>query len=287
MTSFFGTMRCVVAMFCVGDIVYQSAVAFSTMPGRTTTTAASSGTPSKSQDLKYLSDLHTPSLVLDLQAIEKIRGSPLTIGDDWILEPAVRRRPERADDQPPPLLLPESLDELMRQGEAKGVDVCFGYIHTKVLQSRSNNGEDDEQEETSSYLAKLDLPTSDGKVVVLDAHLVLGLNNHHVGSYYWARSAGGGAAMEAPGVVLRGGNRLDWASDEFKDCNSNDGKRSEWVNYLKVNDQVQLRPRCLSASVVRLFRDHIYGITSARRPLGAEPVVVCRFDAMEQQRRPQ
>jgi hypothetical protein len=297
MTSFFWTMR-YVALFCVGDIVHQSAVAFSTIPGRTTTTTtASTGTPSQrldnKNDLKYLSDLPTPSLVLDLQAIEKIRGSAffpdhiphLTIGDDWILEPVARRRPERVDDEPPPLFLPESLDELMRQGEAKGVDVCFGYIHTKVLQSRSNNGEDDGQEETSSYLATLDLPTSTSDVV--DAHLVLGLNNHHVGSYYWARSAGGGAAMEAPGVVLRGGNRLEWASQNYKDCNSNDGKRSEWVNFLKINDQVQLRPQSLSASVVRMFRDHVYGITSAKRPLGAEPVVVCRFDAIEQRRQPQ
>jgi hypothetical protein len=295
MKSFFWTMLCV-ALFCVG-FVHQSAVALSTIPGRTTTTAASTDTRSKNA-LKYLSDLPTPSLVLDLQAIEKIRGSsffadnipPLTIGDDWILEPAARSRQpeERADDEQPPLLLPESLDELIRQGEAKGADVCFGYIHAKVVQSRYNSGEDDGQEETSSYLAKLDLPTSttsDGMVADVDAHLVLGLNNHHVGSYYWARSAGGGAAMEAPGVVLRGGNRLEWASHNYKDCNSNDGKRSKWVNFLKGNDQVQLRPKFLSASVVRMFRDHVYGITGAKRPLGAEPVVVCRFDAIERRQR--
>jgi hypothetical protein len=253
---------------------------------------------------RYLSDLPTPSLVLDLMAIEKIiRGSGPSFTDDansippfrirdWILHPkscnnSDRQQEHHDDDDDDDEVttrstatttgtntrLPESLDELTtaRHGaDTKGLDVCFGYIHATVLEPRHREGR---------YLAKLDLvPTGTSTTTtVVDAHLVLGLNNHHVGSYYWARSAGGGAAMEAPGIALRGGNRLEWESSSFKDCNSNDGKRSEWVNFLNVGDQVQLRPHDLAASI-RHFRDHVYGISSAGRPLGAEPMVLCRFD---------
>jgi hypothetical protein len=254
-----------------------------------------------------LSDLPTPSLVLDLMAIDKIMGRGPTFTDansippfrirDWILYPTSTGDSHPEQHNPPDdevtttrstattttgttntRLLLGNLDELtVRHGtETKGLlDVCFGYIHAKVLEPRHREG---------LYLAKLDLPTgttTTTNTTTVDAHLVLGLNNHHVGSYYWARSAGGGAAMEAPGIALRGGNRLEWESSSisssFTDCNSNDGKRSEWVNFLTVDDQVQLRPHNLDASI-SLFRDNVYGISSAGRPLGAEPMVLCRFD---------
>jgi hypothetical protein len=250
-----------------------------------------------------LSDLPTPSLVLDLMAIDKMRGRGPTFTDansiiapfrirDWVLYPtsAGDRQHDHPDDEEVTTTRStststtgttntrrlENLDELTaRHGaETKGLlDVCFGYIHAKVLEPRHRDGR---------YLAKLDLPTGSTPTTTttttVDAHLVLGLNNHHVGSYYWARSAGGGAAMEAPGIALRDGNRLEWESSvSFTDCNSNDGKRSEWVNFLTVGDQVQLRPHDLAASI-SLFRDNVYGISSAGRPLGAEPMVVCRFE---------
>eukprot|EP00520_Triparma_pacifica_P019614 CAMPEP_0118642678 /NCGR_PEP_ID=MMETSP0785-20121206/5961_1 /TAXON_ID=91992 /ORGANISM="Bolidomonas pacifica, Strain CCMP 1866" /LENGTH=131 /DNA_ID=CAMNT_0006534241 /DNA_START=302 /DNA_END=693 /DNA_ORIENTATION=- len=70
-----------------------------------------------------------------------------------------------------------------------------------------------------------------------DIFLALGLNNHYVGGYYWARSGLGiGSAAEAPGVVVDVSNgKLMWG-----ELNSNDGKRSEWVEFLKEGDQVQL-----------------------------------------------
>ena len=124
---------------------------------------------------------------------------------------------------------------------------------------------------------------------VVPAHLVLGLNNHHVISYYWARSAGSGAAMEAPGVhVVKNDDatstssavQMRWASPEgYTACNSNDGKRSEWVQYLKEDDQIQLRPNNFETTVrSATFRDSIYGVTMLGRPLGSEPIVVCRWN---------
>lgn len=85
--------------------------------------------------------------------------------------------------------------------------------------------------------------------------------------------------MEAPGIVLDG-TYLKWESqDGFTACNSNDGKRSEWVNFLRVGDQVQLRPADDPAAtcILDFFTDAVYGVSSEGRPLGAEPYVACQF----------
>jgi hypothetical protein len=107
------------------------------------------------------------------------------------------------------------------------------------------------------------------------------LNNHHVGSYYWARSAGSGAAMEAPGIELSQGSVLRWKDPEFAKCNSNDGKRSEWANFLRPGDQVQLVPanHALMAQVIYFAKAHsVYGVSTRGRPMGSEPIVVCQYE---------
>lgn len=164
---------------------------------------------------------------------------------------------------------------------ASGV-VCFGYIHCTVVAPSKPTSSDASM--PSVFLVQLDIPMD----LPTDAHLVLGVNNHHVGSYYWARSTGAGAAMEAPGIVWnkRQGS-LEWKSDQFTDCNSNDGKRSEWVPFLRTGDQVQLRPTSTASTTttrelspeaaVMALSPHIYGISSKNRPLGSEPVVVCKW----------
>lgn len=214
--------------------------------------------PATTKAPRYLSDVPTPSILLDLHAMEKVHGEHLSkeyafqIGD-WLVQPRGGTNKNLLD-----------LEDLEQRGKLQRAseDVCFGYIHTSVLEPRREG----------IFLARIDLPET------TKAHLVLGLNNHHVISYYWARSAGKGAGMEAPGISLRQGNRLEWTSDSgFTDCNSNDGKRSEWANFLSAGDQIQLRPSNLKESL-ELFRDHIYGISSAGRPLGAEPFVVCQFE---------
>jgi hypothetical protein len=90
--------------------------------------------------------------------------------------------------------------------------------------------------------------------------------------------------MEAPGVIAvqdatTSSVQLRWASQEgYTACNSNDGKRSEWVRFLKENDQVQLRPHNFESMVrLKTFQEYIYGVTMLGRPMGCEPVVVCQW----------
>jgi hypothetical protein len=188
-------------------------------------------------------------------------------------------------------------DILRMESDGSGGDICFGYIHCQVVQSSSLL-----QSNNDSFLCQLNLDSSvfggehgttifttidsSERWTIAPAHLVLGLNNHHVISYYWARSAGGGAAMEAPGVIIvydasasSSAVEIQWASPEgYTACNSNDGKRSEWVQYLKAGDQIQLRPNNIEKTLrSATFRDNIYGITMSGRPLGSEPIVVCQW----------
>lgn len=162
------------------------------------------------------------------------------------------------------------------------------YLHSSVVATTPSISSSNNNNNNNNMLVQLDLPLD------TDAHLVLGLNNHHVGSYYWARSAGAGAAMEAPGVQLVTHHHgqssisstaaLQWISDQgFTDCNSNDGKRSEWVPFLKAGDQVQLIPHDVKAAVDSLTVSNnystiiIYGVSNQGRPLGSEPIVVCQW----------
>lgn len=65
------------------------------------------------------------------------------------------------------------------------------------------------------------------------------------------------------------------------ECNSNDGKRSEWVNFLRVGDTVQLVPMGTSGedSLLAFLKKFgcVYGVSSEGRPLGSEPAVVCEW----------
>jgi len=82
--------------------------------------------------------------------------------------------------------------------------------------------------------------------------------------------------MEAPGILFQQG-RLQWESSEgFTACNSNDGKRSEWVKFLGSGDLVQLVPRQPEQAIQSLTTT-VYGVSSKGRPLGSEPAVVCEW----------
>lgn len=270
-----------------------------------------------------LQDLPTPSFLIDLQAVQRNLGHPEAPIPPIALPSAScclvpRRLPAKGDDlnqdnlDAPPFhphtfdldLQPRTLfvEDGTRtdtppptsSSNAAG-EVCYGYIHTRVVQSRSepatttttpatttqrNKRPAADPPSTNNFLAQLDAITTDD----VPAHLVLGLNNHHVVSYYWARSAGAGAAMETPGIVFDGRTGiLQWESESgFTDCNSNDGKRSEWVNFLRVGDSVQLRPHRPEQALL-CFLDSgrgIYGVSSAGRPLGSEPVVVCEWESL-------
>ena len=152
------------------------------------------------------------------------------------------------------------------------------YLHASVVTPQDAT----QSNQNAAFLATLDLLPGVG------AELVLGLNNHHGGSYYWARAAGAGAAMEAPGIVLDAATAtLQWQSEQGPiACNSNDGKRSEWVNFLRLGDQVQLRPLQIDAQdVLAKYANanlnptpsRIFGVSSKSRPMGSEPAVVCEW----------
>ena len=184
----------------------------------------------------------------------------------------------------------------------KGQQSALGYLHTSVTRARSNGQGNEnkqqqqqqqqqqlkQQQDSFSFLAELDLG---GELVCPEnvPELVMGINNHHVGSYYWARSAGMGASMEAPGIAYRilehdtvagtGKGSLHWQGDGPLDCNSNDGKRSEWVNFLRTGDLVQLLPHCFEDGIMAFEQGDcpIFGFSSIGRPLGSEPRVVCEW----------
>ena len=107
------------------------------------------------------------------------------------------------------------------------------------------------------------------------AYLSLGVNNHATGGYYWGRSSGPGSAMPAPGVgLVASGEAADAPLSLVRIENSNDGKRSEWCEFLASGDQCQLVPSSARAAlaafdlVVGVTRDGHRGI-----PRGAEPII--------------
>jgi hypothetical protein len=218
-----------------------------------------------------LSDLPTPSLVLDVQSIQRQIGTEA-------LPPLVLRQHNA-------VLMPMNpVGGLQVDTDKAPIDVLgdnyrpLSYLHCKVTRGREE-ADPVLDDPTSSFLAEIDLKPS----LYDKAKLVLGLNNHHVGSYYWARAAGAGAAMEAPGILFdtsnpeRGALRWD-SNDGPTDCNSNDGKRSEWVNFLRKSDTVQLLPENAEIAVHRFAQEAmVYGISSKGRPMGSEPEVVCTW----------
>ena len=135
--------------------------------------------------LVLLSDLQTPSFVIDIDSLHKRYASTL--------------QPISADEVAPSIRCPDN--NLVLRSSINN-DICIdcdfkveemvpsiGYIHSSVVRAREDKNEDD----TSTYLAEIDLDKS----LCDDAQLVLGLNNHHVGGYYWARSAGVGKRSES------------------------------------------------------------------------------------------
>ena len=126
------------------------------------------------------------------------------------------------------------------------------------------------------------------------SYLGLGLN-HHVGGYYYARGLGTGAAAPAQGIGLRTpaageGLELFWylrrkeltgAADPGNlpleaRVNSNDGKRSEWVDFLRRGDTVQIIPASPAAALQALGEARgqaVYGVRREGRPKGSEPAV--------------
>lgn len=242
--------------------------------------------------LILLSDLPTPSFIIDTQALYRRMGPILSDeehGSSKIFAPSIRCPNNK-------LILNSSIND---EESNQIIDCDFniiegqpsiGYLHSSVLRGRDDANEDDAS--LTTFLAEIDL---DPNLCSEDAQLVLGLNNHHVGGYYWARSAGVGSSMEAPGVSFTGSSSnknglLCWKNkDGPTECNSNDGKRSEWCNFLRKGDQVQLVPRNGQETLLQFSKQfakqspRVFGISTQGRPMGSEPECVCewKFDQLD------
>ena len=236
----------------------------------------------RASSLALLSDMPTPSFILDMDALQRAQQTEDGRSSSGsFTSPTIRCGSKSI------LLVPDGFDEGQLKTSATidypppGVSVA--YLHSTVVRGRDES----EADEGASYLAEIDLSPT---LCNGEAQLVLGLNNHHVGGYYWARSAGVGASMEAPGTLFGPSNDpankngiVRWTKENAWSSNSNDGKRSEWINFVRRGDTVQLVPKDGPESLLNFVRcssqtdPRIFGISSKGRPLGSEPAVVCTF----------
>ena len=141
------------------------------------------------------------------------------------------------------------------------------YLHTRVaassLQRRPRYHKD-----ASYALARLDTPLPAG-----GAYLAMGLNNDYDASYYWARHAGPSSRAAVPGIGVREGDlglaeifRLSEEEGRRQgNLQPNDGKWSEWCEFLKPGDQVDLVPTSALAAL-RAAGGALCGISRAGRP---------------------
>jgi len=186
--------------------------------------------------VQYLCDVRTPALLVDVDALE--------VGVDVATASAAE------------------LDDAL-------------FVHARV--QRLAPRETRYHKDATYPLATLDVAFPTG-----GAYLAMGLNNHWDADYYWARSMGTRARYAAPGIWLRAAAdgltevvRLPEAEaaalNPEAGIQTNDGKRSEWCEYLKAGDEVDLVPLDALA-VLESFDGAVIGIRRSGRPLGAEPV---------------
>lgn len=277
------------------------------------------GTVQSVVGLLLLSDLPTPSFIIDTDALHRRvaqgQGDGASSSSKILFAPPIRCPKNDL------ILNPSMIRSIGNRNDVSGqrsveTIICdfqfiegqpaLGYLHSSVTRAREDaiTGEDDD-----TFLAEIDL---DPALCGGDAQLVLGLNNHHVGGYYWARSAGAGSSMDAPGVsfgLSNGCSRntnddaktknnrgiLRWLNEGGPTAsNSNDGKRSEWVNFLRKGDTVQLVPADGQNALLQFSKEfgidnavndkkdsehtiRVFGISTKGRPMGSEPEVVCEW----------
>jgi hypothetical protein len=152
------------------------------------------------------------------------------------------------------------------------------YVHTSVVRGRDTSlgavGSINRRTEPT-VVAEVDATIQ--QVGGSDCFAALGLNNHFTGGYYWGRSSGPGAAMPAPGIDVRptdDGTAGARSLELLRVGNTNDGKRSEWCEFLVKGDTLQIVPGSLQESFAAF--EVLVGLTrdgDKQVPRGAEPVV--------------
>jgi hypothetical protein len=182
-----------------------------------------------------------------------------------------------------------SLDHFLRQSAVRSPDelnVLDGalFIHTAISDTSARDHINQKMGSGRSLIiGRVDCRP---EMVPGGAFLGIGLANHHVGGYYWARGMGIGASLPAHGVEFRGhegrdgelvwrkrGPGRDATETTEESSNSNDGKRSEWADFLTVGDTVQLVPRDPVKVLLESPFQRLIGVRRLGRPLGADPIV--------------
>jgi hypothetical protein len=247
-----------------------------------------------------LSDLPTPTLLIELS----------------LAESAMNKSPRS---QPP-----SSLDAYLQNGSSN-FDLLDGtlFVHTRVTDTSLRDQISREMGSGKSLvIAQVDATP---QFIPGGAYLGIGLANHHVGGYYWARGMGMGASLAAHGIGFGASSGIGTATvshltngklqihhatqDERLDVtevgdrtegspgvggeiywkkrdpgqnaketteessNSNDGKRSEWADFLTIGDTVQLVPYNTSRVLTDSPFQRMIGVRRLGRPLGADPIV--------------
>ena len=165
------------------------------------------------------------------------------------------------------------------------------FVHTKIVDTSQRDKINEELGSGRSLsIGRCDATPN---LIKGGAYLGIGLANHHVGGYYWARGMGMGASLPAHGVEYRGipfkddkhdgemgelfwkkrGPGFDARETTEESSNSNDGKRSEWADFLNVGDTVQLIPYNTTKMLLESPFQRLIGVRRLGRPLGADPIV--------------
>lgn len=198
----------------------------------------------------FLCDVPTPALILDHSTATKWSG--LT---EAALDAALNMEPS-------------SLGDVVYTHTAvvSGRDQSAGAVGLTTVQGVCYD---------SNQVVLANLDCSEDDVGGLQSFVGLGLNNHLTGGYYWGRASGPGAAMPAPGVKLAGSSDGAGRLSLLRVDNSNDGKRSEWCEFLQRGDQLQVVPASTEALLTAGPFDVLVGVQRVGEgiPPGAEPRV--------------
>jgi len=238
----------------------------------------------KEEDVRVkdiLGDLPTPTLLVEMSLAEAAINK--TLSSSKSLDDILRNFNNKEDDEDISHVLDGSI-----------------FIHTQVTDTSIRDQRNLEVGSgKSSIIATVDATPENH--LPGGAYLGIGLSNHHVGGYYWARGMGIGASLEAHGVAFREvlsslsssssfssmetfPGELYWdkrnpstsvtqGSTTDESSNSNDGKRSEWIDFVHVGDTVQIVPHNVSRVLLESKFQRLVGVRRSGRPLGADPIV--------------